>query len=121
MIPGKFRFLNAFDFYFRSRTYALPRLLVFVSGATGVDEVLSTLLHVVEQCRTQQLVDIREEEEREARERVIQEQNQAYQESLRADMAKEEAKKALELQKKLDEDAKLRQEAQVAVKEYRNE
>lgn len=61
------------------------------------------LLHALEMYRAQQGLDIREEEEREARERVIQEQNAAYQESLKADIAKDEAKRALEVQKQFEE------------------
>jgi len=90
-----------------SRVRAATEICDIIYGTNGVDDIMSRLLHVLEIFRTQQSTDVREEEEREARERVIQEQNEAYQESLRADIAKEEAKKASELQKKREEDEKM--------------
>jgi FAS-associated factor 2 len=87
-----------------SRIRAATEIVSVVSGTVGVDETMGSLLHALEMYRAQQVLDIREEEEREARERVIREQNEAYQESLRADMAKDEAKRAVEKQKELDEE-----------------
>ena len=51
--------------------------LDLILGAVGVDEMMVSLLHAVELYRSQQSHDIREEEEREARERDILEQNEA--------------------------------------------
>jgi len=87
-----------------SRIRATTEIVSVVSGTVGVDETMGSLLNALELYRAQQIADIREEEEREARERVIREQNEAYQESLRADMAKDEARRAVEKQKRVDEE-----------------
>jgi hypothetical protein len=73
------------------------------SNFATVDELMGTLMHTVEMFQSQQRADVREEEEREARERVKREQDEAYQLSLSADRAKDEAKRMIEQQKKLEE------------------
>jgi len=73
------------------------------SNFATVDELMGTLMHTVEMFQSQQSADVREEEEREAREYVKREQDEAYQASLAADRAKDEAKRMIEQQKKLEE------------------
>lgn len=59
-----------------------------IAGNTSLDELMTHLVQVVEVFKEQQLAEIREEEERMAREQMLAEQDAAYQESLAADRAK---------------------------------
>lgn len=63
-------------------------------------------MNAVELFQSQQRSDIREEEEREAREQVKREQDLAYEASLAADRAKDESKRQIEQQKRMEELAK---------------
>ncbi|KAF2904052.1 hypothetical protein ILUMI_02149 [Ignelater luminosus] len=67
-----------------------------VHGNVGVNELLSSLIEAVEVFMEHQRVEMKEEDERAARELVKWEQDQAYRESLEADRAKEEAKRMQE-------------------------
>ncbi|KAF5300903.1 hypothetical protein FQR65_LT09066 [Abscondita terminalis] len=67
-----------------------------VHGNVGVSELLSSLMEAMEVFTEHQRVEIKEEDERTARELVKWEQDQAYRESLEADRAKEEAKRIQE-------------------------
>jgi len=67
---------------------------------------MGTLMQSVEVFQSQQRADIREEEERDARERVKREQDEAYQLSLSADRAKDELKRKKEQEQKMEEQAK---------------
>jgi FAS-associated factor 2 len=58
--------------------------LVFL-GNVGVSELLTSLIQAVDVFTEQQRMEIREEDERAARELVKREQDAAYQESLEAD------------------------------------
>jgi len=60
-------------------------LLRFVIGNVGVSELLTSLIQAVDVFTEQQRMEIREEDERAARELVKREQDAAYQESLEAD------------------------------------
>ncbi|KZC10917.1 FAS-associated factor 1 [Dufourea novaeangliae] len=75
-----------------------------VHGNVGVSELLTNLIHAVDVFQEHRRADIGVEEERQARERVKQEQDRAYQESLAADRAKEKAKE----QKKMEEELEKR-------------
>lgn len=68
-----------------------------IHGNIGLDDLYSSLIEARESYQEQLTVEIREEEERFARERVKMEQDAAYHESLLADRAKEEAKRQKEL------------------------
>nr|CAD7456761.1 unnamed protein product [Timema tahoe] len=70
-----------------------PRVDVSLAGNVGVSELLTSLIQAVDVFTDQQRTEIREEEERNAREMVKMEQDAAYQESLEADRAKEQAKR----------------------------
>lgn len=61
-----------------------------------MNELLSSLIEAVEVFTEHQKVEVREEEERAAREMVKWEQDMAYRESLEVDRAKEEARKMQE-------------------------
>lgn len=60
----------------------------FSPGTSPLDEVISKLLGAQELFRQTQEEDIREEDERMARVSMLDQQNQAYEASLRADQAK---------------------------------
>ena len=55
------------------------------AGNVGVSELLTSLIQAVDVFTEQQRVEMREENERAARELVKREQDAAYQESLEAD------------------------------------
>ncbi|KAK2724852.1 FAS-associated factor 1-like [Artemia franciscana] len=71
-----------------------------IQGSVTLEEMMTTLMHVHEQFNWQQAADIEEERAREEREIIKREQEEAYNASLLADRAKEEAKKQ-ELEEKL--------------------
>lgn len=82
-------------------------------NAATVDELMGNLMNTSEMYQTQRQTDIRDEDEREARERVKREQDEAYELSLIADRAKDEAKRAMEEQK-LTEEMKVQEAAEQA-------
>lgn len=68
-----------------TRSRSSNEILTIVQGSVNVDEMMTQLLHSVEMFSEQQRIDIVEEDEREAREQVKREQDEAYQASLQAD------------------------------------
>ncbi|XP_073259485.1 FAS-associated factor 1-like isoform X1 [Porites lutea] len=82
-----------------------------LQGSVTLDELMTGLMSAHETFQQAMDIEIREEEEREAREMVKREQDEAYQASLRQDRAKEEEKKRQEkeelLSKKLHEEQAL--------------
>jgi len=76
---------------------------------------MGSLINATEMFHAQQQIDIRDEEEREARERVKREQDEAYELSLIADRAKEENKRAIEQQKLNTENEKKEEELRAGV------
>ncbi|XP_059488258.1 FAS-associated factor 1 [Neocloeon triangulifer] len=72
-------------------------------GHLVVNELISNLMQVRDRFQENQTQEIMEENERMARERVLREQDEAYQASLEIDRAKEEAKKAQEVAKEREE------------------
>lgn len=69
----------------------------FTTGNIGLDDLYSSLIEARESYAEQMRIEILEEDQRQDRERVKMEQDEAYQESLLADRAKEEARKQKEL------------------------
>jgi FAS-associated factor 2 len=61
------------------------RISFVLIGNVGVSELLTSLIQAVDVFTEQQRMEIREEDERAARELVKREQDAAYQESLEAD------------------------------------
>ena len=116
-----------------TRSRATNEILAMVPGSLNVDEMMTQLIQSVEMFSEQQRVEVAEEEERFARETVKREQDEAYQLSLEADRAKQEAKRQNEADKQrieeekrvLDQQAKLevefaekkKEERRLAVKE----
>ncbi|XP_012278050.1 FAS-associated factor 1 [Orussus abietinus] len=97
------------------RSRSNTEIFTIVHGNIGVNELMTNLVHAVDVFQEQRRTEIGIEEERQARERVKQEQDKAYQESLAADRAKEEAKQIQELiekqKKEQAESARLAEEA----------
>lgn len=71
-------------------------VLSVIYGNVGVDELLNKLMDTIKLYSDQREVEVREEDERNAREMVKMEQDAAYHESLEADRRKEEAKQQKE-------------------------
>ncbi|XP_029157021.1 FAS-associated factor 1 isoform X1 [Nylanderia fulva] len=100
------------------RSRSNTEIFTIVHGNVGVNELLTNLVQAVDIFQEQRRADIGVEEERQARERVKQEQDRAYQESLAVDRAKEEAKQMQEeLEKKKKEQAENERLAEEARKE----
>ncbi|GLH13726.1 hypothetical protein R5R35_009544 [Gryllus longicercus] len=79
------------------RMRSTTEIYTVVHGNLGVNELLTSLIQAVDVFTEQQRLETREEEERAARELVKREQDAAYQQSLEADRAKEEAKRRQEM------------------------
>jgi len=88
------------------------------AGNVGVNELMASVTETVDVFLSQQKVEIREEEERTARETIKMQQDVAFRESLEMDRAKDEARK---YQEQVDNQEKQREEQQrleeAAVKE----
>ncbi|XP_005105164.1 FAS-associated factor 1 [Aplysia californica] len=82
-----------------SRAKATNEVIAAIQGHVTLDEMMTRLIHAVEVYQEQKEADINEEKEREARERIKQEQDEAYQESLAADRKKAEALKEEEVKR----------------------
>ncbi|CAL1547158.1 unnamed protein product [Lymnaea stagnalis] len=94
-----------------SRAKATNEVIDVIQGHVTLDEMMTRLIHAVEVFQEQKQADINEEKEREARERIKQEQDAAYQESLAADRKKAEAQKV--------EDDKRREEQERQIEEQK--
>ncbi|XP_034835338.1 FAS-associated factor 1 [Maniola hyperantus] len=70
-----------------------------INGNVGVSELVGGLVEALERFAAQKEEDAKMERERDARQRVKREQDEAYQRSLEADRAKEEVKKQQELER----------------------
>ncbi|XP_037873676.1 FAS-associated factor 1 [Bombyx mori] len=73
-----------------------------INGNVGVSELVGGLVEALERFAIQRDEDARLERERDARQRVKLEQDEAYMRSLEADRAKEEIKKQQEIEKNLE-------------------
>lgn len=89
-----------------------------MSGNVGVSELMASLTEAVDVFMMYQKVEIREEDERTAREMIMFEQDAAYRESLEKDRAKEEAKKQ---QEKMETQEKERVQQQKQQEEAKKE
>ncbi|XP_076635761.1 fas associated factor casp isoform X2 [Colletes latitarsis] len=103
------------------RTRSNTEIFTTVHGNVGVNELLTNLIHAVDVFQLQRRADIGVEEERQARERVKQEQDRAYQESLAADRAKEKAKEQKKVEEELEKRKKLEAENERLAEEARKE
>lgn len=100
------------------RSRSNTEIFTTVHGNVGVNELLTNLLHAVDVFQEKRRADIWVEGERQAREKVKQEQDRAYQESLAADRAKEEAK---QMQEELEKRKKEQVENERLAEEARKE
>lgn len=100
------------------RLRSTTEIFTIVHGNVGVNELVTNLIHAVDVFQEQRRIDIGNEEERQARELVKSEQDKAYQESLDADRAKEEAKlNNIKMEKQRKEKAENERLAEEARKE----
>ncbi|PNF19491.1 FAS-associated factor 1 [Cryptotermes secundus] len=105
------------------RMRSATEIFTIVHGNVGVSELLTSLIQAVDVFTEQQRMEIREEDERAARELVKREQDAAYQESLEADRAKEEAKRHQELMENREKERReiRRQEVELIKEAHRLE
>lgn len=75
------------------KTRSTHEVLSIIHGNVSRDELLNKLIDTMNMYAEQREVEVREENERAAREAVKMEQDEAYNESLEADRRKEEAKR----------------------------
>lgn len=85
-------------------------VLNVIQGNTGVDELMMRLMGAMEIFTAQQQEDIKDEDEREAREMVKREQDEAYRLSLEADRKKREAQEREEAEQVRQEQMRKEQE-----------
>ncbi|GIY68148.1 FAS-associated factor 1 [Caerostris darwini] len=94
-----------------TKVRSTPDVLTLIPGNVGLDDLMTRLIHAVEVFQSEIQSEIWEENEREAREKVKREQDLAYEESLLADRAKEEARRQeFEEKMKLEEEKLLKEE-----------
>ncbi|XP_046388442.1 FAS-associated factor 1 [Ischnura elegans] len=82
------------------RARSVTEIFTVIHGSISVHELLPNLIQAVDVFEQQQRLEIKEEEERAARELVKREQDEAYFASLEADRAKEEAKMIEDMERK---------------------
>ncbi|XP_074644046.1 FAS-associated factor 1-like [Tubulanus polymorphus] len=112
-----------------TRTRATNEVFTVIQGNVTIEELMSSLIQAVDVFQAQQSAEIKEENEREMREQVKQEQDQAYEESLKADREKAEIKKKEEeriLQEEMEEEARkhaeqMKQQEEDMLKEARRQ
>ncbi|KAL1129663.1 hypothetical protein AAG570_012608 [Ranatra chinensis] len=80
-----------------TRSRSNTELFTVINGNIGVSELLTLLIHAVDYYSDLQKEEMKEEEERTKRELIKIEQDQAFQQSLLLDRAKEEAKRQQEI------------------------
>ncbi|KAM4720981.1 FAS-associated factor 1 isoform 3-T3 [Rhinophrynus dorsalis] len=92
-------------------------VLNVIQGNTTVDELMMRLISAMEIFTAQQQEDIKDEDEREARENVKREQDEAYRLSLEADRAKREAQeREMAEQNRLEQMRKEQEEEREAIR-----
>uniref|UniRef100_A0A5F8HAH5 Fas associated factor 1 n=1 Tax=Monodelphis domestica TaxID=13616 RepID=A0A5F8HAH5_MONDO len=92
-------------------------VLNVIQGNTTVDELMMRLMAAVEIFMAQQQEDIKDEDEREARENMKREQDEAYRLSLEADRAKREAhEREVAEQSRLEQMRKEQEEEREAIR-----
>ncbi|XP_068095161.1 FAS-associated factor 1 [Hyperolius riggenbachi] len=92
-------------------------VLNVIQGNTTVDELMMRLISAMEMFSAQQQEDIKDEDEREARENVKREQDEAYRLSLEADRAKREAQeREMAEQNRLEQIKKEQEEEREAIR-----
>lgn len=83
-----------------TRNRSNTEILSVINGDCNISELLSSLINAQEMFAIQQQVEIKEEGERNMREMIKVEQDEAYQQSLAIDRAKEETKRVQEMEEK---------------------
>ncbi|KFM77559.1 FAS-associated factor 1, partial [Stegodyphus mimosarum] len=105
-----------------TKVRSTPEVLTVIPGNVGLDDLMTRLIHAVEVFNSAMQSEIWEEEEREAREKVKREQDAAYEASLLADRAKEEARRQ-EVEEKLkqEEEELLKKEELEQIRQHEEE
>ncbi|KAF8778097.1 FAS-associated factor 1 like protein [Argiope bruennichi] len=96
-----------------TKVRSTPEILTVIPGNVGLDDLMTRLINAVEVFNSEIQSEIWEESEREAREMVKREQDLAYEASLLADRAKEEARRQEFEEKMKQEEEKLMKEEQL--------
>lgn len=96
-----------------TRVRGSNEVAAIIQGDSTVDQMMNRLMQTYEMFEMQRISDERDEQSRDEREKIKREQDAAYQESLEADKAKR--------QRQLEEEEKLKQEAQVEAQKERLE
>ncbi|CAL1270345.1 unnamed protein product [Larinioides sclopetarius] len=96
-----------------TKVRSTPEILTVIPGNVGLDDLMTRLIHAVEVFNSEIQSEIWEESEREAREMVKREQDLAYEASLLADRAKEEARRQEFEEKMKQEEEKLMKEEEL--------
>lgn len=91
------------------RNRSMTEIFRIVHGNIGVTELLSCLFEAIDVFSHQQALDLKDEEDRAAREFIKVEQDRAYQASLAMDRAKDESKKQQELLEEQERERNRRQ------------
>ncbi|KAE9542579.1 hypothetical protein AGLY_002490 [Aphis glycines] len=97
-----------------TRNRSNTEILSVINGDCNISELLSSLINAQEMFAMQQQVEIKEEGERNMREMIKVEQDEAYQQSLAIDRAKEETRRVQEMEEKAIRSQIESQERQVA-------
>ncbi|XP_015372334.1 PREDICTED: FAS-associated factor 1 isoform X1 [Diuraphis noxia] len=97
-----------------TRNRSNTEILSVINGDCNISELLSSLINAQEMFAIQQQIEIKEEGERNMREMIKVEQDEAYQQSLAIDRAKEETKRVQEMEEKAIRSQIESQERQVA-------
>ncbi|KAL5244435.1 hypothetical protein ACI65C_011845 [Semiaphis heraclei] len=97
-----------------TRNRSNTEILSVINGDCNISELLSSLINAQEMFVIQQTIEIKEEGERNMREMIKVEQDEAYQQSLAIDRAKEETKRVQEMEEKAIRSQIESQERQVA-------
>ncbi|XP_061167287.1 FAS-associated factor 1-like [Saccostrea echinata] len=96
-----------------SRARATNEVIDMIPGSVTLDELMTRLIHDSESFQQQQRIDIQDEEEREARDTIRREQEEAFKESLAADRKKVEEQRLqqeMEIKKQEEEERQRREE-----------
>lgn len=102
-----------------TKVRSTPEILTVIPGNVGLDDLMTRLVHAVEVFNSEIQSEIWEEGEREAREKVKREQDLAYEESLLADRAKEEARRQeFEEKMKLEEEKLMKEEEMEQLRQH---
>lgn len=103
-----------------TRNRSNTEILSVINGDCNISELVTSLINAQEMFALQQNIEMKEEGERNMREMIKVEQDEAYQQSLAIDRAKEEAKQIQEMEEKAIRSQIESQERQAAAEKEAN-